>query len=120
MKQTTTNSPSPVYKRNRLVTEMLTLKTEDESVIGIFQGIKHIEPTKNYPDGLDQVLLVMPDTGEEKALWLNGGLKGALTMAQVKKDQLIEIVYKGKTEFGETEDGQPRFVNNYEIFGLTQ
>ena len=103
------------YHRERATKDFFTIG-EGQNFIG-YVGEQKTLVTKNYPDGLPYLEMTLPETGEIQNIWLNGGLRGKLTMAQVKPGELIEIVGLGKKEF-ELEDGSPAMVNDYEIFRL--
>lgn len=80
--------------------------------------------SKNYPDGIDYFDVVDLKTGEEKRMWIDGGLRGTLSniggitaavgmKLEIKKgnQKQIEIVNdKGQTEKVKT--------NTYEIWAI--
>jgi len=81
-------------------------------VIGVLGEVGLIK-TANYPEGLETLEL---DT--EKGLesfWLDGGLKGAMSLSGVTAGTRVEIVFTGQMDL----DAERR-VNTYDIFEVTE
>lgn len=112
-------------KRVKLGMPIRSLKA-GESIEGIYRGIETLLDENGKPvekEGLDGKMRVLEfakfqesadDEQSTFGIWNTGGLQGALKLARVKPGMMIEVVSKGKVEFGD--GGQT--VNDYEIFGL--
>ena len=89
----------------------------NKAVTGMFLGVSPFldengNQLKSRTYGTDLFIVTMadPKTGETRDYFADGGLRGAIKMSRLKKEQLVSIVWTG--EHKKIEDGE---VKVYEI-----
>ena len=116
MRQQAETNTEPTFTRRKKVGINLVELTEGESFY-CHVTAQDTFTSKNYPDGIEYFDVVNLKTGEEQRMWIDGGLRGALSnMGGVKSavGQKLEIL-KGpqkKIEVG----GEKVNVNTYQIW----
>lgn len=75
--------------------------------------------SKNYPDGIPYFDVVDMKTGEEKRMWIDGGLKGALSQSGgVENAAGLKLEIKKGAQKTITVDDEKVKVNTYEVWEL--
>lgn len=119
MKTTNETTTTPTFKRGKKVGLNILDLVEGKSAFVEVKGTD-IFTSKNYPDGIPYFDVINMETGEEQRLWIDGGMRGALSMmggASGAVGTRLEIK-KGPQKPFETEDGEKVKVNSYEIWTL--
>lgn len=107
------------FKKGKKRTAEIMSVREAKEVFGIFEGIEGMytmdnEPVLNrYDQQLHTISLVNPETGEIQKYWADGGIRGAVKLAKVKKGDTIVIQHTGEKEIDEG------VVQTYDIFEAT-
>ena len=105
------------YRRVKATKDFISVG-EGETFIGYLGPLKTLV-TRKHPDGIPYFEMTEAETGLVTNVWANGGLRGKITMAELKEGDLVELVHKGMVEI-EDEDRGPLRVNDYDIFKLEQ
>lgn len=105
-----------VFKRRKASKDMVII-TKGETLRFIV-GETVDGTSKNYPNGFQIMEITDLETGEEKNLWLSGGLKGKLKMANAQKGMILEVTGLGETTY--EVDGETRHTFDYDVYLLEQ
>lgn len=96
-------------------------------VTGIFAGVRElfndegeVMRSKKYGTDLYIVGFKNPENTDDVAEYFcDAGLRGELKRCKVKEGDKIEVMWTGKHNEWEGEDGKPRRAKVYEIYALT-
>jgi hypothetical protein len=122
MRKSETETTKPKFNRRAEVVGANILKLSENEPVFVKVMSRGTFVSKNYPDGIDYLEVTNLESGEVQWLWLDGGLKGSLSMLLGSgkiNGMSLEITKTGQESI-DLQDGTPGRVNTYRLFEIEE